>query len=141
MHKTAPVIKNFQPPDNSSSVKLRNSHLGGWLQRTESKKTKRPHHSSEAVQWAGFSNSETQRAAQQLHTEFHTHLLNNPIHYLDPRNRGAKYNPNFKENKEKWKLLLDRRHFKELPDKPSEKSPIKRLSEKIVSQPLILNRP
>lgn len=88
-----------------------------------------------------LSSSERQRAVQLLHTEFHTGLLNNTIHYLDPRNSWAKYNPNFKENKEKWKLLLDRRHFKGLQDKPAEKSPIKRLSKKIVSQPLILNRP
>lgn len=99
------------------------------------------HHSSAAVQWGGFSNSEKQRAVQLLHTEFHTHLLNNTIHYPDPRNSGAKYNPDVKKNKEKWKSLLDRRYFKDFQGKPTEKSPIKRLSKKIVSQPLILNRP
>jgi len=38
-------------------------------------------------------------------------------------------------------IALDRRYFKDFQDKPTEKSPIKRLSKKIVSQPLILNRP
>ena len=141
MDKTAPTTKNYPAPeDNSAKVKK-----PGFRWRTEIQlKLQNKYYIT--VQQQGseedlVTNSEKQRAVQLLHTEFHTHLLNNTIHYPDPMNGGAKYNPDVKENKEKWKSLLDRRYFKDFQDKPTEKSPIKRLSKKTVSQPLILNRP
>lgn len=58
------------------------------------------HHSSAAVQWGEDLATLRSREQSSYCTEFHTHLLNNTIHYPDPRNSGAKYNPDVKKNKE-----------------------------------------
>lgn len=97
------------------------------------------------VQWQhsewDLNNSEKQTAVQQLPTEFHTRLLNNTIHYLDPRERPSKMQPWFWGEQRKMKIIAWYKTFQRPPRQTNWKIPNKKTQQENCVTALILNRP